>query len=56
MKGFSSSLGVVSAISADIGKVLDVWIMSKSCEGCTQIKSLQKSDVVKYNNWKEQHV
>jgi len=37
-KGFSSKLGVVTAISVDIGKVLDVAILSKSCKGCTKMK------------------
>ena len=39
-KGFSSTLWVVTAISIDSGKVLNVAILSKSCEGCTSMKKL----------------
>ena len=39
-KGFSSTLGVVTAISVDNGKVLDVAIISKSCKCCTSTKKL----------------
>ena len=38
--GFSSTLGVVAAISTDNGKVLDVVIFSKSCKVCTSVKKL----------------
>ena len=41
--GFVSSLGVVTAISVDNGKILDVSIMSRACKGCTSMKSLQRS-------------
>ena len=37
-KGFSSTHGVVAAISIDNEKVLDVAILSKSCKGCTSMK------------------
>ena len=37
-KGFSSTLGVVAAISIDNGRVLDVVILSKSYKGCTSMK------------------
>ena len=36
-KGFSSTLGVITAISVDSGKVLDSVILSKSCKGCTKM-------------------
>ena len=39
-KGFSSTLGVVTASSVDNGKVLDVAIISKSCKCCTSTKKL----------------
>lgn len=42
-KGFSSTLGVTTAISIDTGKVLDVAIMSKSCKGCTSMKKVARS-------------
>ena len=42
-KGFNSTLGVITAISVDTGKVLDVSIMSKSCKGCTNMDSVKKT-------------
>ena len=39
-KGFSSTLGIVTAISIDRGKVLDVAILSQSCIGYTSMKKL----------------
>ena len=36
-KGFSSTHRVVTAISIDSGKVLDVAVLSKSCKGCTSM-------------------
>ena len=37
---FSSTVGLVTAISIDNGRVLDVAILSKSCKGCTSMKKL----------------
>ena len=54
-KGFSSTLGVVTAISVDTGKVLDVAILSKSCKGCTSMKRIAKSDPKKYETWLASH-
>ena len=42
-KGFSSTLGVVTAIYIDSGKFLDVPILSKSYKGCT---SMNKSPLL----------
>ena len=39
-KGSSLTLGVVTSISIDSGKVLDVVILSKSYKGCTSMKKL----------------
>jgi hypothetical protein len=54
-KGFSSTLGVITAISADSGKVLDVSILSKSCKGCTRMQKVAKSDPKRYELWKVSH-
>lgn len=54
-KGFSSTLGVITAISVDIGKVLDVAILSKSCKGCTKMKKVVKSNPKLYERWKLTH-
>ena len=40
-RGFSSNNGVVTAISIDTGKVVDVEIMSKICKGCKQKEHLK---------------
>ena len=53
--GFSSTNGVVAAISVDTGKVLDVAIMSKSCKGCTKMRSIAKSNPKQYEHWKASH-
>ena len=37
---FSSTVELVTAISIDNGRVLDVAILSKSCKGCTSMKKL----------------
>ena len=54
-KGFSSTLGVVTAISVDSGEVLDVAIMSKSCKGCTAMKKIASTDPARYQTWKLSH-
>ena len=49
-KGHSSKNGVVTAISASIGKCLDYHVMSKSCKGCQTWSKRQ--DDPNYNEWK----
>ena len=39
-KSFSSTFGVVTTISIDSGKVLDVAALYKSCNGCTNMKKV----------------
>ena len=39
-KGFSPTLGVVTAAHIDNEKVLNVAILSKSCKGCTSMKKI----------------
>ena len=51
-KGFSSTLGVVTAISIDNGKVLNVAVLSKSCKGCTSMKKIAFSDPARYETSK----
>ena len=48
IKGFSSAIGVVTAVSIDNGKVLGVAIFSKSCKGCTSMKKIASSDPARY--------
>ena len=54
-KGFTSMNGVVTAISVDSGKVVDVSILSKSCKGCVRMKPVEKSDRARYELWKASH-
>ena len=58
-KGFSSKLGLVTAISIDNGKVLDAAILSKPCKECyffvNVIKKVTSSDPVRYDTWKLSH-
>ena len=51
-KGFSSTLGVVTSISIDSGKVLDVEILSRSCKGCSSMKKPAYFDPARYKIWK----
>ena len=54
-RGFSSNNGVVTAISIDSGKVVDVEIMSKICKGCKQKEHLKTTDPLAYANWRNSH-
>ena len=53
-RGHSSLHGVVTAISMDTGKVVDVECKSKVCKGCERMSKLDAmSD--EYKKWHEQH-
>ena len=54
-KNFSSTPGIVTAISIDNGKDLDVAILSKSCKGCTSMKRTASSDTARYETCKLSH-
>ena len=54
-KGFTSLNGVITAISIDSGKALDVAILSKSCKGCTRMQGVEKSDPQQFDSWKASH-
>lgn len=43
-RGFKSNNGVASATSIDTGKILDVDILSKYCQGCTLLKKKGAKD------------
>lgn len=45
-KGWSARDGVVAAISADTGKVLDVRFKTNSCPQCTEMENKRKGDEV----------
>ncbi|XP_065680580.1 uncharacterized protein LOC136094527 [Hydra vulgaris] len=52
-RGYSSLNGVVSAISKDNKKVLDVHVMSKFCKSCAVWK--KKKNSLEYEHWKANH-
>lgn len=55
-RGYSSNNGVVTVISLENGKVLDVEPMSKHCKACCLKEPLKQSDPVMYANWRNSHV
>ena len=54
-KGFTSTLGVVTAISVDKGKVVDCVILSKSSKGCTRMEKVRMWDPDRHTPWKASH-
>ena len=54
-RGFTSTLGVVTALSVDQGKVLDCSIMAKSCKGCTRMEKIKATNINQYNMLKANH-
>ena len=52
-RGFSSLNGVVTAISIDSGKVLDVEAMSRSYKACCLKQENMQNDPLAYANWRE---
>ena len=54
-KGFTSTNGVITAISVDSGKILVTCILSKSCKGCMKMKEVQKLYPEEYNMWRADH-
>ena len=55
-KGFSSTLQLVTVISVNSGKVLEVAILLESCKGCTSMKKIVLSDPARYETWNSYHV
>ena len=54
-RGFVSSLGVLTAIAVDSGKVLDCAIMYISCKGCTYMDIVKNIHHERYERWKASH-
>ena len=52
-RGYSSSFGVVTALSTVTGKALDVEIMSKNCKECTVWRG--KEGTEQFQDWWEGH-
>jgi len=54
-RGYSSNNGVVSIISMETGKVLDVEAMNKVCKGCFLKEHLKKENPFDYEKWHDKH-
>jgi hypothetical protein len=52
-RGYSSHNGVVTAISLDTKKCLDVEVLSEKCQQC--LKWSKKQNDPKYQEWKANH-
>ena len=53
-RGYSSSYGIVTALSTITGKVLDVEVMSKDCKECTVWRNKEGSQ--EFHDWWEGHL
>lgn len=54
-RGFASLNGVVTAISIDNGKILDVEAMNRICKSCSLKSKLKETDPDAYAIWKLSH-
>ena len=55
-RGYASLNGVVTAISLENGKVVNVEAMSRNCKSHNSMDHLIESDHVAYANWMNSHV
>ena len=55
-RGYASLNGVVTIISLDNGKIIDIEPMSKNCKACCLKEPLKHSDPVSYANWRNSHI
>lgn len=54
-RGYSSLNGVVTTLSMDNGKVLDVEPMSRLCKQCQLRKDIKSKNSESYKNWYKSH-
>ena len=54
-RGFSSMNGVVTAISIDTGKIIDIESMSRYCRQCFVIGRSMEDDQEAFSAWQESH-
>ena len=54
-RGFSSYNGAIAAISIETGKILDVEVMSRFCQGCVQIETFKTKDPELYEKYCNDH-
>ena len=55
-RGYASLNGIVTAISLDNGKVVDVEPMSRNCKAHNLMDHLKESDPVAFANWMNSHI
>ena len=55
-RGYSSLNGVVTVISMDNGKILDIEIMTRTCRSCLLHEKLKTSYPKRFEEWKMTHV
>ena len=54
-RGHSSHNGVMTAISVDTGKILDIEAMSRICKECNANEHLKKNNPKQYEEWRARH-
>ena len=54
-RGYTSLNGVIVAISIDIGKIVDLEILTRYCRHCDIQNKLLKDNIDALNTWKENH-
>ena len=55
-RGYASLNGVVTTISLENGKVIDVEPMGKNCKACCLKEQLKQTDPEAYANWRNSHI
>ena len=55
-RGFISYNGAVMTISINIGKILDLEVISPYCQYCVDIEVYEKDDIVLYDKLKHDHI
>ena len=55
-RGYSSLNGVVTVISTDNSKILDIEPMTQTCKSCLLHEKLKTSDTKRFEEWKVTHV
>ena len=55
-RGYVSLNGAVAVLSMDTGKVLDIEVMSRFCQGCTNAKVYQIKNPTKYDTLMKKHI
>lgn len=54
-RGFSSKIGVVTAIGCATGKVIDTEVRSKVCKGCDSWSKKKNTHPIEYARWLARH-